>query len=556
MSIFDLLGSAGAGYTKGLAQGEQAKIQLLRQQHQDKFNEQYKTDSLDLQRLRLKQDAERALKEGTDRTRDLYTKAAIAGLEFYRNPQNAADHDSTVTKAGGPSSFQMQQQFQDVLQKIASGEDLGKIKFPAPKLLDKISQVDAQKQLQGPEQGQPPVQAPPGRPPVLDFPGLAKQITPGYTHDPLIGALNFAGGALPAEALPPQQEPPTIVQRPNPAAGLVPQPPGTAATIGLKNQQRDTAASTQSYNEARTKSEELHQPNIVGLDTSLIEQRKASAKNLLSTASGTSQRISNDTQRVLDSIRKTDELIRNNKANNEATNRRIAVAEQANAVLADLRRMQTIKTGQEAADLEVKIRRMADSLPPDQAKIMNAVAAKLTVYDQLQGKWVPNPNIDQVIEDATTLLESLRKAPQPNAAAGATTGTGGAIQGAPSNASLSTQDRTQSVGPAGTNHTATNGNYKASWQVNRGGGAGAAKPLSPQEVETHAKDPELRKAVEGVFGNPGEMKRVRGTLSPQSRQLWDRVVQDMTKKPKAQKAKTPPTKPKTPAPNMLASPRR
>jgi hypothetical protein len=406
MSIFDLLGSAGAGFTKGLAQGEQAKIQLLRQQHQDKFNEQYKTDSLDLQRLRLKQDAERALKEGTDRTRDLYTKAAIAGLEFYRNTQNSADHDATVAKVGGPSSFQMQQQFQDVLQKIASGEDLGKIKFPAPKLLDKISQADTQQQLQGQEQGQPPAQASPGRPPVLDFPGLAKQITPGYTHDPLIGALNFAGGALPAEALPPQQEPPTIVQRPNPAAGLVPQPPGTAATIGLKNQQRDTAAATQAYNEARTKSEEMHQPNIVGLDTSLIGQRQASAENLRATAGATPERVQNEKTRI-DNQAKADR-------EREAQARRESARKAAmDSVDAAFKRAQTKKTLADWQKLKDGLGRVAKTVkltPADQAEFQY-LQKNATSTSKITGKVQPTPGYNERMEK---FLQKLRTDPKYN----------------------------------------------------------------------------------------------------------------------------------------------
>jgi hypothetical protein len=40
MGIFDLLGAAGAGYTGGLVQGEQAKIKLLQQTKNNDFKQQ------------------------------------------------------------------------------------------------------------------------------------------------------------------------------------------------------------------------------------------------------------------------------------------------------------------------------------------------------------------------------------------------------------------------------------------------------------------------------------------------------------------------------------
>lgn len=546
MGIFDLIGAGAAGAMRGAVQGEQAKIQYLRQGEQDAANQKYRQDQLDLNRLRLQKEGERALSESHDRTRDLYMKGAIASLEFFNNAQNAADHDFQAQKTGGVSSIQLRQELSKVIQDIAAGVDPGKIKFPVPRVLQKIAagEMGGQAQPQAPQEHYPP--------------GATTNFNPGEQSamfgQPGPDFVNSVASVpeipnLRPDMRPVQQEGVSLVPPRSAAPGFVPQPQKTAAEITYRGAQTERQRTGAAYDEARTAKVDAETPFVKPLADSLIGLRGAQKKQAEATAAATPVRVANDTKKVVDQIRKTDETIRNNRANNEISRRRVANAEAATAVLNDLRRMQTVNTGQDAAMMEVKIRRLADSLPPDQAKVLNAWAGKMMAYDPLKGEWAKN---QEAIDNVQAIMQGLSNAPQ--ATGGATTGTGGAIQGAPSNASLSTQNATASKGTAGTSRTTTQGNYKASWQVNRGATGGKAAPNANAEIKEAVASPEVRKKVEDLAGDPAAFKKWKSGLNMTAQKAVGIIEQELSKKRKAQAKPAP--KPKTGTPNLMQAPRR
>lgn len=328
MSIFDLLGAAGAGLTRGAVQGEQYKHQA---QQQDEANK-YKNALLDMERNKLKQSAASSARESQDKLRDIGLKAAVASLEFFNNSQNAADHDSQAAKVGGKSSYQLRMELGDYINKVIAGKEPGN--FPVPSVLEKVAAHETAAAAQAQPQDQN--QYPPNAQTMTNVPGMEQYINKNvpqvmppapapnlysptdYNNTPQLKALldqeaNGQPGGVSVSDLPPQAEAPNIVPSTAQPPGFVPQPPKTAAEIAYKKDAAGKQRSGAAYDEARTRTEDIKQLNQKKADEALIHQREGAARASNATADATPARVTISSGTAAETVRHNQEVEKNQR---------------------------------------------------------------------------------------------------------------------------------------------------------------------------------------------------------------------------------------------------
>lgn len=391
-NLAPVLGPAARGYTGGLAQGEQAKINLLRQQQNDQANQSFRSEQLDLQRLKMQQDAERALKEGQDRLRELSVRAATESLKMYSDPQFRADHDFQAEKAGLETSTQVQAKIVKWLQDTMAGKEPGE--FPYPKAIQRIQTMEG---TQPPVPGQP--QAPPSRDDgqvSMTAEQLQQMLTQAPIAGPAIGALpeqvirdQFFNGA---EGASPQNE--IVASRP-PAAppGFVPQPPKTAAEIGFKKAQTRKQGTGADLDESRTAKTDAETKYVGPLAESLIAQRGASARYSDAAAAELPGKAARDQQRI-------SEQTRANREREKLDRERLERQKAMDGVDAAYKRAQTKKTladWQKVKDGLGKVAKTTQLDAADKAEY-EYLKKNATSTSKITGKIQPTPGYNERME--------------------------------------------------------------------------------------------------------------------------------------------------------------
>lgn len=369
-NLAPVLGPAARGYTGGQLAGEQAKINLLRQQDQD----QLRRDQLDLNRLKLKQDAQKALQDAQRRMQELGLKAAISSLEYFNNPQNAANHDEQAKKIGGVSSLQLRQEISNWMQKTITGKDAGP--FPVPRVLEKFAAAEGQGQPNQP-QGIPP--------PLTD---QATRIAETPTEQFLgSGPQHFRGGQDLVRALQGQTDqigpPPSmpVIAPPQPQ-GFVPQLEATTAKTSELQQRESTGAAREDYLRSQIAEKDAERPFIEGRRTSEIERNRGAAV----LASGQAAELP-------EKRRQADEKIKIEKEYKQAV---VGIQQEANRIKkqnADTARMNadTLRAyrEQQIQALKIRITDAANKLPEEKKILINQLAETAWTKDSF-GDLVPN----------------------------------------------------------------------------------------------------------------------------------------------------------------------
>jgi hypothetical protein len=411
MSIFDLLGAAGAGYTRGLAGGEQAKIQLLRQQQQDQLRQDQhglQRDQLDLQRMKLLKDSERALSESRDRIREMYMKAGVEAAGFLRDQQNRAD-----LSAQGVDVFGSEAALQEFLQKIADpNADVSKLKFPFPQVLRKTMEREMGGQAQQPGRVPPPLTNQPTQ--------IAPTPTENYLGQQNIpdvggGQFNLGGGTELIRALQGQTDQPgipqgkEIVETPRPIP-TIPQPPKTAAEIDLKKKQSYKAETGAALDESRIQKIDEELKTLADEKKALISQRLASAAQSNAIAGAIPGR-----EDRADAV--AAETARKNKEQEKIEREKLARQKAVDSVEANYKRAQTKKTLADWQKIKNSLGAVSKSvkLDPVDAAELKFLQDNATTTSKITGKVQKVPGYNERFEKFLGTLRTKYKSQLPGA---------------------------------------------------------------------------------------------------------------------------------------------
>jgi hypothetical protein len=419
MSLFDLLGAAGAGYAQGAVKGEQAKINYKQQLQENDFKQQ----TIDLQKRKLLEDAHRATLDTRDRLKELGVKAATEALHTYSDPQFRADHDAQAKVAGLENSTQVSARLVKWLQAAMSGKDPGE--FPYPKAIQKAAEIEGAQSAQPQEQNQ----YPPNAQTMTNVPGMEQYLekssplmgaalgglrakTPNLyspedlNNTPQLKALldmeaNGQPGGVGFETMPPKSEAPHIIPSTAPPPGFVPQPPKTAAEIGYK---KDAAAKQRTgadYDVARTETERIKQLNQKKADEALIHQREASANNLNAGAAATPARVAISSGTAAETARHNQQAEKNQR---DQLNRQKAV----DGVEATYKAALTKKTLADRQKIKDSLGRLGKTVKftPDEQAEFQYLKENATSKSKITGKVQNTPGYNDRMESFLSKMKT------------------------------------------------------------------------------------------------------------------------------------------------------
>jgi hypothetical protein len=377
MSVFDLLGAAGAGYTQGLSTSEQFKFKNKEKEKQEKVLEQYKMKQYELALRKQQFDEEEAKGKETAGLRQLAFKSLMEGETKFATDQNwvAAMTPEARARAQG----HLGQLRRLVTSSATTADDFMRVFATHPEVYgDEPRQLGSASPPQ--EFGQVPGQGlttPPG------YPALERGDTsPNPIARPEPPRLNRQQPNLVSQApniVTPQAQPPSI-------EGLVAQgfTPDYAAKVVADYQRSVGSQATARYNTARAAGAEAELPFKSRQAEATLADTKAST-GLKGVQAGVLRgNLGLNQAKFAESTRQWGAEFaasRQDQGKKFAFEERMTkVAEGTASVLNDLRRAQIGMTGAELDALKLKTQQMAQIDP----------LFKL-VFDNLDMVFVKNP---------------------------------------------------------------------------------------------------------------------------------------------------------------------